>query len=207
MSSGSLRGPSDAGGQGRILPKTGDAVEVRDLDHALRRMILHSVKLLSDSQTLEEAHSEDGPGAYLLQLLAAEILLKAGALRERRSFPTVHRIEQLFDLQSTSVQEGVSNAFYSSELQFTPGVMAPLDRQLEILGRNFVKFRYVYEACFPYTEADRHERERAFTEDTLPMAEWDVVYCQELLDILVQQLLAHLSAWAPPGVTSLRWCA
>ncbi len=181
-------------------------IEVQDPDRALYRMVLHAMRLLQGSTAIEDVSGRAAPGGYLLQLIALEILLKAGALQEDgRVVPTGHRMAELFELQSESFKKLVQRNFEDRELALAEDVGAPLREQIAVLGDNFVKFRYVYEAEFPYGPTERVQREQDFVDGTLPAAEWDVVYHLELLDMLLTHLLHQLTSHRKAGFPELRW--
>ena len=172
-----------------------------DLNHSLERMTKHACQLLLDAAVISkhQEHREwGGRGEYILRLISLEILLKAGALhREGNLGEFRHDFLRLFQAQTDALQDRVRSEFGARGLDKYPETGSPLVDQLTELSENYTKARYVYEASIPFTAEERRERERLFVEGDLPVEEWDIVYRGELVQLLIEELLAYLSTWVP----------
>lgn len=171
-------------------------VDVVDKDLLLERMCTHAAGLLRDARSINgSSGSRSRPGAYLLELTALEIMLKAGVLRERGELEQHHGFVALFHGQSAQVQKDVSREFHDRELQLDETFGGTLESQLESLSQNFVRFRYVYESSRNESREEFLARQRRFVEGRSTEAEYDVVYRFTLLDILLRNLSLKLEAY------------
>lgn len=172
------------------------------MDHSLKRMSKHACQLLNDAKIISDHQSDrenGGQGEYLLRLMALEILLKAGALLEAGHLDDFgHSFPRLFAAQESAVKESVRNEFGARSLEregFETG--AALEEQLMRLEKNYVRARYLYEPSIALTEGQRVERERAFRNGELHPSEWDIIYHNELVVLILEVLLGRLSDWIP----------
>ena len=165
-------------------------------------MTRHACYLLGDARLIRNSlgdFRQGGRGEYLLRLMATEILLKAGAVREEgelRNFG--HDFPLLFDAQSEKTKTKVRHEFGARSIEQPHSEMgAPLDVQLLRLKSNYTTARYVYEPSIRFTREKQKVREEKFVQGTLPVEEWDLVYHNELVDLLLEVLLAQLNSWVP----------
>lgn len=174
-----------------------------DIDHSLDRMTRHACHLLGDARLIR-AHAAEfrraGREEYLLRLMALEILLKAGSLRESGELNNFgHDFPGLFEAPSERTKERARHEFGARGIgRADSDIGAPLEVQLQRLRANYTTARYVYEPSIRLTREEQRTREQAFVEGTLPVGEWDLVYHYELVELLIEVLLQNLSAWVPP---------
>lgn len=179
---------------------------LKDRDHSLERAVKHAVELLRDASIVEDALCPGRrPGAYLLQLIALEILLKIGALSQGHNIKKKHDIEGLFELQSEDLRQRVKASFEGEGLVNLHPSRAGLYEQLGTLGHNFVAFRYVYEKWFGFSREERLRQEEAFQRGTFAPEDWDVIFCWQLLTVLLRESLHELRQWRPEEVAPLPW--
>lgn len=175
-----------------------------DLDHSLERMVKHACLLLRDAQAIRRNSEESfrfggGGGEYLLRLMALEILLKAAAVRETGELGKFrHDFPKLFEAQQADIQTAVRKEFGARGLERgTSQTGASLEQQLQRLTFNYERARYLYEASLPLTRQEREAREKSFLAGTLPIEDWDIVYYTELVELLTEVVIGHLSEWVP----------
>jgi len=182
------------------------AKQIKDRSHGLERMVVHAVQLLCDAQTIDDEDGPGRPGSYLLELTALEILLKAGILvNSDTGLPNTHDVLELYRGQTSELGDRVQAEFNAREAWHFSGERLDLCDQLRILGRNFVAYRYVYEASFPYSEEERRAGMETFMRGELPLKDADVVFCYPLLNILLSELLSDLKEFYPRQMPKLKW--
>lgn len=116
-----------------------------------RLMYQESEKRLASAQMLRAA-ADASDSAYLLELLAFELLLKLLFEKTVGSIaPGHHRYEEIFDSLSQPTKDEVLRL--SGERVGPSELSSNLGNVLKDLGSNFVKLRYPFESYSQMTEA------------------------------------------------------
>jgi len=103
----------------------------------------HAQGYLADASSLQQMLVAESDGAYLLQLIAFEILLKAVSRAHGRPPAPNHRYEQLFDTLPREVQVRLCAA---ARGRFGPHAnLSDLPSLLSTWSSNFVGLRYAFE--------------------------------------------------------------
>jgi hypothetical protein len=168
-------------------------------------MTRHACRLLADAQLISAYRDREffqynrGRGEYLLRLMALEILLKAGSLRESGELKKfTHNFKRMFEAQADRVQASVQEEFGARGIaESITDHHEPLDQQLDRLRSNYTRARYLYEPSIEVTPEVVDERVNAFLQGDLPIEEWDIVYHTELMELLLEVMLGELGEWVP----------
>jgi HEPN domain-containing protein len=152
-----------------------------------------AVSRMADAELLRTSANAQSDAAYLLDLLAFEILLKAALIIDQSKTARNHGYKELFALLSPETQSALLVS--AAERMGPHADYSRLDSLLDLWALNFVQLRY------PYEKYDGMTREQF----VLAAAEWIergalveeatfAYYPQELTDLLYS-LSQYVSAW------------
>jgi len=160
----------------------------------IRLMAKEAATRLADGAILSSKLAGAGSdSAYLLELLAFELLLKA-ALRINEVTPRPnHSYSKLFTLLPTDVQTRVRDA--ASGRTGPDGDFSNLATLLDTWGRNFVALRYPYEKYEGLTEDEYRARGQAWLNAGASESTADFAYYPTELHGLAYALRAEVDAW------------
>lgn len=162
---------------------------VTPLRHAL--MIREAATRLQSADMLRQA-GDDSDSAYLLRLLAFELLLKAALEKATCKYGRHHEYDKLFAHLPSIVQDSLLRA---AGERIGPSSLThdPVD-VLKDLGANFIGLRYPYEKYGHMNQAEYDQVGTAWVESGAEVANADYRYHPEELFGLTFALHQHLGA-------------
>ncbi|OKO90743.1 hypothetical protein AC629_04015 [Bradyrhizobium sp. NAS80.1] len=141
---------------------------------------------------------DESDSAYLLRLLAFELLLKAALEKATGKSGTHHRYHDLFAQLPSTVQERLLSV--ASERIGPSALTSDPSGVLKDLGSNFIALRYPYEKYGHMTRSEYEQAGAAWVESGAEVASADYRYHPEELFGLTFALQQHLdAAHAPLG--------
>lgn len=164
---------------------------VKDLTSShINRMRAHAEGYLADAELLAQQASAVSDGAYLLKLIAFEVLLKAALLKNGTAPARHHKYTPLFDQLPSAARERILAAAASRFGSHTDFRCPP--RLLDTWSANFVRLRYAYETYEGMTAEEISTRGEAWLADGAKVEEADFQYHPLELQALTEALLADL---------------
>jgi HEPN domain-containing protein len=159
----------------------------------IRLMSGEATKRLTDAALLSSSPSSHSNSAYLLTLIAFELLLKA-ALRVNGLTPSRnHSYRELFASLPPGVQRRLRSA--AATRMSTAASFSDLDGLLDTWSRNFIGLRYPYEKYEGLTGEQYHARGEAWLAKGAPEAKADFVYRPDELYGMVFALQQEIESW------------
>lgn len=158
----------------------------------VRRMRTEAAIRMADSADLSSRAARQSDSAYLLELLAFEILLKALYRIHVGDPGSNHKYDELYENIPVTVRGQVEAAARHAR---PTGAYVELTDLLKCLGRNFVALRYPYEKYFEMSEAEYLARGDEWIARGALSEEADYVYYSVELNGLTQGLLGQIDAW------------
>jgi len=160
----------------------------------IRRMAREAAKRSADSAMLSSTIAGAGSdSAYLLELLAFELLLKATLLIYKVKPPAIHSYARLVALLPPEVQSRLRDAAAS---RVGPDVdFSGFDSVLDTWGENFVSLRYPYEKYEGLTEEQYRARGEAWLKNGADESAADFVYYPEQLHAFIYALRTEVDTW------------
>ncbi len=148
---------------------------------------------VADGELLERSLAAQSDGAYLLRLLAFEILLKATHLAHVGMPERSHSYRQLFN----ALPSGVRSAIVKSAIErmSTSADYADVPKLLCVFKENFVGLRYPYERYENCSAEEYADLGESWVARGAPEEEAIFVYNPEELRGLIHALELHLQAW------------
>jgi len=164
------------------------------LTFQIRLMAREAAKRSADSATLSTTIAGAGSdSAYLLELLAFELLLKATLQINGKRPPTTHAYSRLFALLPSSTQSRLRD---TAAARVGPDVdFSNLDRLLDTWGQNFISLRYPYEKYEGLTEEQYRARGEAWLRNGAAEEAADFVYYPEQLHAFTHALQTEVDTW------------
>ncbi len=160
----------------------------------IRLMAREAAKRSADSAILSSTVAGAGSdSAYLLELLAFELLLKATLQISGVKPPANHSYSRLFALLPSGVQNRLRDTAISRvgpEVDFSN-----LGRLLDTWGRNFVSLRYPYEKYEGLTEELYRARGETWLQNGADENAADFVYYPEQLHAFTHALKTEVDNW------------
>jgi len=156
-------------------------------------MLSEARKRLTDASILSSNLESTSDAAYLLQLLAFELLLKATVRIHTGSVPRNHGYPELFASLPQEIRTRVVTV--AASRLATQGDLSDLDGLLGTWGQNFVQLRYPFERYEGMTEDEYIAHgERWFERGALD-AEADFTYYPEELAAVTHALAFEVRTW------------
>lgn len=159
----------------------------------IRLMAREAGDRLSDAAILSSAVQTRSDSAYLLQLLAFEILLKATLRIYGIDATQGHRYDELFGLLAPNVRARLVEA--ASSRMARAGDFSRLDELLTTWSRNFVDLRYPYERYDGMTPEEYSARGEAWVAGGAEESQAAFVYHPVELDGLTHALQVEVDRW------------
>jgi hypothetical protein len=119
-------------------------------------MLREAKRLSADAQRLSQSGHGESNGAYLLELLALEILLKCCVLLETRSLERGHDYVNIFLRLSASARQAIITSA-ANRMGPSANFSDPY-WLLKLFSSNFIRTRYPYEAYRPGLTEAEYER-------------------------------------------------
>ena len=164
------------------------------LTFQIRLMAREAAKRSADSATLSSTIVGAGSdSAYLLELLAFELLLKPTLQIHGVKPPAIHSYSRLFGLLPPGVQSRLRDTAAS---RVGPDVdFSNLDRLLDTWGQNFVRLRYPYEKHEGLTEEQYRARGDMWLQNGAEEDAADFVYYPVQLHAFTHALRIEVDTW------------
>ncbi len=164
------------------------------LTFQIRLMAREAAKRSADSATLGSNIAGAGSdSAYLLELLAFELLLKATLQIHGVKPPAIYSYSRLFGLLPPGVQRALRDTAAS---RVGPDVdFSKLDRLLDTWGQNFVRLRYPYEKYEGLTGEQYRARGDMWLQNGAEEDAADFVYYPEQLHAFTHALQIEVDTW------------
>lgn len=148
---------------------------------------------LADADILEGRSEAPTDSAYLLRLLAMELLLKATARIDDIDPGKGHGYPALFKKLPKPVSDGLVEV--AQNRMTTSADFSDVGRVLGAWAKNFVDLRYPYEKYEGMTPQVYNERTEAWIENGAALESADFQYYPEELHGLVFALQKHVQSW------------
>lgn len=151
---------------------------------------------LTDAAHLATRSDDTSDSAYLLELLAFELLLKAAVLLDGHTPGKEHNYRKLFHLLDSAARQSMILAAgrVADGADFTN-----VDGLLDTWSSNFVTLRYPFEKYAGMTEKEYLQRGEQWLARGATLQTADFVYHPAELLGFVSALDAHLQARLPPS--------
>ena len=164
------------------------------LTFQVRLMAREAAKRSADSATLSATIAGAGSdSAYLLELLAFELLLKATLQINGKKPPTTHAYSSLVALLPSSVQSRLRDA---ATTRVGPDVdFSNLGGLLDTWGQNFISLRYPYEKYEGLTEEQYRARGEEWLRNGADEKAAAFVYHPEQLHAFTHALRTEVDTW------------
>lgn len=156
-------------------------------------MATEASKRLHDASILSSTAGLHSDSAYLLELLAFELLLKATVRIYGHKPPRNHSYCQLFDNLPPEVRDRVRQV--SAARMSTAANYSDVHLLLETWSKNFVDLRYPYERYKGMTEDEYHARGKEWLARGAPEAEAEFRYNPSELHGMIFALERELQTW------------
>lgn len=156
------------------------------------RMRTHAQGYLEDAALLQQQASTTSDGAYLLQLIAFEVLLKALLLKNGKSPEKNHKYSELLEQLPSDTRQGL---LASAASRFGPETdfSNPM-KLLDTWGSNFVQLRYAYEKYDGMTSKQVTEQGSVWCRSGAEVEKADFKYYPLELHALTEALIGELES-------------
>ena len=167
---------------------------IDELALQIKLMANEAAKRSADSAILSSTVAGAGSdSAYLLELLAFELLLKATLQINGIRPPANHSYAKLFTLLPTQVQDRLSGAAAS---RVGPDVdFSDLGHLLDTWSQNFVSLRYPFEKYADLTEQQYRAKGDTWMQSGADVNTADFVYYPEQLHAFTHALRTEVDTW------------
>lgn len=157
---------------------------------AIGRMIREAGRRTADAQVLKSSLHAYGDSAYLLDLLAFEILLKTVARVSSVPFQRSHSYDRIYAALPPAVRERIARR--ATERMGGTVDYSSLPQLLEVFSQNFITLRYPYEKYEGLTDVEYQEMGEQWVSGGSPITSATFVYWSEELYGLTHALREEL---------------
>ena len=162
-------------------------------DLLVKLMYREASNRMADSSILAQSVNTRGDSAYLLNLLALEILLKCALLINEEKLVRGHKYSELFEMLPKDQRDRIVSV---AAERLGPTVnYSDLDSKLNVFSSNFIKLRYPYESYKDLTEEEYFQLGDQWMERGAIVEEAEFKYYPEELYGLQYALSKEVEAW------------